>query len=147
MRSQSHFTSSVLLNIDRLHYYRLSHYLNTGMFFDIMFHMINKQALLVEVWCTLISLNFYLFRNNFASLYRGPKWVLFRLNKFLLEGLPECRSRHCFWFIFILVLILFAFSALVLAFQRFTRKPCLQIVPQRMRRQHEIDFLFLKSLW
>jgi len=48
--------------------------------------MINKRALLVEVWCTLISLNFYLFRNNFASL-RGPKWVLFRLKKFLLEAL------------------------------------------------------------
>jgi len=27
-----------------------------------------------------ISLNFYLFQNNFASL-RGPKWVLFRLKK------------------------------------------------------------------
>jgi len=47
--------------------------------------MINKQTLLVEVWCTLISLNFYLFQNNFASL-RGPKWVLFRLQKFLLEA-------------------------------------------------------------
>ena len=49
MRSQSHFTNSVLFNLDRLHYYRLSHYLNTGMFFDIMFRMINKQALHVEV--------------------------------------------------------------------------------------------------
>jgi len=33
-----------------------------------MFHMINKRALLVEVWCTFISLNFYLFQNNFATL-------------------------------------------------------------------------------
>jgi len=48
--------------------------------------MINKRALLVEVRCTLISLNFYLFQNNFASL-RGPKWVLFRLKKILLEAL------------------------------------------------------------
>jgi len=43
--------------------------------------MTNKRALLVEVWCTFISLNFYLFQNNFASL-RGPKWFLFRLKKF-----------------------------------------------------------------
>jgi len=42
-----------------------SHYLNTGMF-NVMFHMINKRALLVEVSCTLISLNFYLFQNNFV---------------------------------------------------------------------------------
>jgi len=48
--------------------------------------MINKRAHVVEVWCTLISLNFYLFQNNFVSL-RGPKWVLFRLKKFLLEAL------------------------------------------------------------
>jgi len=33
--------------------------------------MINERALLVEVWCTLISLNFYLFQIDFASL-RGP---------------------------------------------------------------------------
>jgi len=48
--------------------------------------MINKRALLVEVWCTLISLNFYLFQNNFANV-RGLKWVLFRLKGFLLETL------------------------------------------------------------
>jgi len=35
----------------------------------------------------LISLNFYLFQKKFASL-RGPKWVLFRLKRFLLEALP-----------------------------------------------------------
>ena len=51
-----------------------------------MFHMINKRALLLEVWCTLIILNFYLFQKNFANL-RGPKWVLFRLKRFLLEAL------------------------------------------------------------
>jgi len=33
--------------------------------------MINKRPLLVKVWCTSISLNFYLFQINFASL-RGP---------------------------------------------------------------------------
>jgi len=36
-----------------------------------MFHMISKRALLVEVWCTLISFILYLFQNNFVSL-RGP---------------------------------------------------------------------------
>ena len=46
--------------------------------FNVMVHMTNERVLLVEVWCTLISLNFYLFQNNFASL-RSPKWVLFRL--------------------------------------------------------------------
>ena len=51
-----------------------------------MFRMINKEALLVEVSCTIISLNFYLFHNNFAS-FRGPKWVLSRLKRFLLEVL------------------------------------------------------------
>ena len=51
-----------------------------------MFHMINKRALLLEVWCTLIILNFYLFQKNFTNL-RGPKWVLFRLKRFLLEAL------------------------------------------------------------
>jgi len=34
--------------------------------------MINKWARLVEVWCTLFSLNFKLPQNNFASL-RGRK--------------------------------------------------------------------------
>jgi len=48
-----------------------------------MFHIINKRALFVEVWCTLISFNFYLFQNNFASL--GAKWVLFRLKNFSWE--------------------------------------------------------------
>jgi len=42
--------------------------------------MINKRVLLVEVRCTLISLNFYLFQNNFASI-RSPKWVLLRLKR------------------------------------------------------------------
>jgi len=54
--------------------------------FDIIFQMINKRALLAEASCMSISLNFYLFQNNFASL-RGPKWVLFRLKRFLLEAL------------------------------------------------------------
>jgi len=34
--------------------------------------MINKQALLIEVWCTFVSHNFYLYQINCASL-RGPK--------------------------------------------------------------------------
>jgi len=34
-----------------------------------------------------ISLNFYLFQNNFAGLTGAPKWVLFRLKRFLLEAL------------------------------------------------------------
>jgi len=42
--------------------------------------MINERAL-VEIWCTSISLNFYSFQNDFASL-RGPKWVLLRLKNF-----------------------------------------------------------------
>jgi len=46
--------------------------------------MIKKRALFVEVWCTSISLNFYLFQNNFASL-RDPKWIIFRLKWFLLD--------------------------------------------------------------
>jgi len=58
-----------------------------------MFHMINKRALLVEVSCTLISLNFYLFQNNFASL-GGPKCVLFRLKKILLESLYCLTARR-----------------------------------------------------
>ena len=33
--------------------------------------MFNKWARLVDVWCTLISLSFYLFQNNFATL--GPQ--------------------------------------------------------------------------
>jgi len=57
--------------------------------------MINKRALLVEVWCTLISLNFYLFiiifQNNFASL-RGPKWVLFRIKN--ISWRPYAGSLH-----------------------------------------------------
>jgi len=56
--------------------------------FNIMFHMINKRALLVEVSFTLVSLNFYLFQNNFATL-RTPKWVMLRLKRFLLETLNE----------------------------------------------------------
>jgi len=64
-----------------------SHFLSAVMF-NVMFHMINKRALLVEVWCT--SLNFCLFQNNFASL-KGPKWVLFRQKKYL--GGP--RLAHC----------------------------------------------------
>jgi len=56
-----------------------------------MFHKINKRAHLVEVWCTLISLNFYLFQNNFATL-RGPEWVLFRLKK--LSWGPYTGSLH-----------------------------------------------------
>jgi len=58
-----------------------------------MFHMINKRAHLVEVWCTLISLNLYFFQNYFASP-RGPKWVLFRLKRFLLEALPLGSSNY-----------------------------------------------------
>ena len=54
--------------------------------FNIMFRMINKRALLVEVWWALISLIFYLFQNNFAS-FRSPKWVLFRPKRFILEAL------------------------------------------------------------
>jgi len=57
--------------------------------------MTNKRALLVEVWCTLISLNFYLFQNNFASL-RGPKWVFFRLQRFLLGTLGGCITFTCY---------------------------------------------------
>ena len=53
--------------------------------------MINKQALLLEVWCTLISLNFYLFQNNFARL-RSSKWVLFRLKNFSWR--PYTGSLH-----------------------------------------------------
>jgi len=49
--------------------------------FHVMFHMINKRARFVEVWCTLISLSFYIFQNNFSSL-RGHKCVVFRLKKF-----------------------------------------------------------------
>jgi len=60
-----------------------------------MFHMINKRALLVEVRCTFISLNFIIFQNNFASL-RGPKWVLFRLKRFLLEALHPEPSAESF---------------------------------------------------
>jgi len=56
--------------------------------FNIMFHMINKRALLVEVSFTLVSLNFYLFQNNFATL-RTPKWVMLHLKRFLLETLNE----------------------------------------------------------
>jgi len=48
--------------------------------------MINKQTLLIEIWCTLISLKFYLFQINSATL-SSPKWVLFRLKRFLLEVL------------------------------------------------------------
>jgi len=48
--------------------------------------MINKRALFLEVWCTLISLNLYLFQINFASL-KGLKRILFRLKRFLLEAL------------------------------------------------------------
>jgi len=33
--------------------------------------MFNKRALLVEAWCTFITVNFYLFQNNFATL--GPQ--------------------------------------------------------------------------
>jgi len=39
-----------------------------GLCFNIIFHMIKKGALLVQVWCTFISFNFYLFQNNFSSL-------------------------------------------------------------------------------
>jgi len=56
-----------------------------------MFHMINKRALLVAVWCTLISLKVYLFQNDFASL-RGPKWVLFRRKN--LSWRPYTGSLH-----------------------------------------------------
>jgi len=59
-------------------------------FFNEMFHMINKQAL-VEVWCTLISLNFSLFQNIFASL-KGPKMGLFRLKNFSWR--PYTDSLH-----------------------------------------------------
>jgi len=48
-----------------------SRILSTVMFLR---NMINKRAHLVEVCSPLISLNFYFFQNNFASL-RGPKWV------------------------------------------------------------------------
>jgi len=60
----------------------------------VMFHMIIKRGFLVEVWCTLISLNFYLFQNNFASL-RGPKLVLFR-RKVSLVGpiLAHCTTQR-----------------------------------------------------
>jgi len=58
-----------------------------------MFHMIKKRTLLVEISCTLISLNFYLFQIKFASL-RGPKGVLFRLKRFLLESLPSCYCQR-----------------------------------------------------
>jgi len=65
-----------------------------------MFHMTHKQTPLVEVQCTLISLNFYLFQNNFATL-RGTKWVLFHLKRFLLEAqvktilfVPDCVLFH-----------------------------------------------------
>jgi len=44
---------------------------------------INEHFLKYDV---LINSDFYLFQNNFASL-RGPKWVLYRLKKFLLEAL------------------------------------------------------------
>ena len=57
--------------------------------FNTMFHMISKRALLVEVWCTLISLTFDLFQINFACL-RGPKWALFRLKRSL--GDPDHNS-------------------------------------------------------
>ena len=70
----------------------LSHYFNTGVF-NLMFHMINKPALLVEVWCTLISLNFYLFQNNFGSL-SGSKWILFHLKRFLLEAQGVASRTH-----------------------------------------------------
>jgi len=53
--------------------------------FNVMFHMINKRGLLVEVRHTLISLNLYLFQNYFASL-GGPKWALFHQKKFLYTG-------------------------------------------------------------
>jgi len=42
--------------------------------------MIKKRAL------QKFGIHFYLFQTNFASL-RGPKWVLFRLKRFLLEAL------------------------------------------------------------
>jgi len=61
------------------------------LYLNVTFHMINKRTLLVEVWCTSISLNFYLFQNNFASL-RGPKWVLFQLKKFSWR--PYTGSLH-----------------------------------------------------
>ena len=57
-----------------------------------MFRMINKPAPIVELWCTLISRNFYFFQNNFASI-RGPKWILFRLKRFLLEALSATTIR------------------------------------------------------
>ena len=60
------------------------------LWFNVMFHVINKRAI-VEVWCTLISLNFSLFRNIFASL-RGPKRGLFRRKKFSWR--PYTGSLH-----------------------------------------------------
>ena len=42
--------------------------------------------------------NFYSFQNNFASL-KGPKWVLFRLKRFLLEahfgGVGDENAESC----------------------------------------------------
>jgi len=32
--------------------------------------MSNKRALIFQAWCTFITLNFYLFQNNFATLGR-----------------------------------------------------------------------------
>jgi len=52
--------------------------------FDIMFHMINKRALLVLVGNTLFSLKFYLLK------IISPNWVLFRLKSFSWTGGPAC---------------------------------------------------------
>jgi len=55
-----------------------------------MFHVINKRALLVEVWCTLISLNFYLFQKNLQVL--GAPNGFCCLKRFLLEALLVIRQ-------------------------------------------------------
>ena len=55
-----------------------------------MFHVINKRELLVEVWCTLISLNFYLFQKNLQVL--GAPNGFCCLKRFLLEALLVIRQ-------------------------------------------------------
>jgi len=62
--------------------------------FNIMFLVFKKRALLVEISYSYISLNFYLFQNNFAAL--GPRCFL-RLKRFLLEALLTRQKKENRW--------------------------------------------------